>query len=248
MINFKNFDFFYDPFPHGIINNFLKPEIYKSLCEEFPSANNLKKLNEKNLNEKKFHKFQLGNTGENKKIFFRYLNRQKTLKEFYRYVNSNFFLDQLLKFLLNNHIDLKINLNNNFIKKIINKLTKNELFIDFEFSSIPVDSGFIAPHTDGGNKILGFVIPIIDNEEIFKIQNIGTKIFKAKSNKYKYNFFNKTTPYEDVELIKEMPYKKNMLSFHVKTFNSLHGVGPLRTDGFNKILLRKSISMFLSKR
>ena len=42
-----------------------------------------------------------------------------------------------------------------------------ELKIDFEFSSIPLNNGYILPHTDGGNKLLGFVIPIIDNEKIY---------------------------------------------------------------------------------
>ena len=58
---------------------------------------------------------------------------------------------------------------------------------------IPIKNGFILPHTDGGNKLLGFVIPIIDDDNIFDINNLGTKILKAKTDKYRYNFYNKTS-------------------------------------------------------
>ena len=81
--------------------------------------------------------------------------------------------------------------------------------IDFEFSSIPIKNGFILPHTDGGNKLLGFVIPIIDDDNIFDINNLGTKILKAKTDKYRYNFYNKTVPFEETELVRELPFKKS---------------------------------------
>ena len=101
------------------------------------------------------------------------------------------------------------------------------------------------PHTDGGNKLVGFVIPIIDNDNILNFENLGTKIFRAKTDKYKFNFYNKTVPFEDTEIIRELPFKKNQMSLHVKTFNSLHGVGPINCTNKNEKLFRKSISIFL---
>ena len=89
---------------------------------------------------------------------------------------------------------------------------------------------------------------IRDSEgEVTKVENLGTKIFKAKSNRYKYNFYNKTVPFEDAELVRELPFKKNQMSLHVKTFNSLHGVGPIEDKDNLKIEYRKSISVFLLK-
>ena len=248
MINFKNYNFFYDPFPHCTINEFLEPDVYINLCKEFPNIDFLKKIKEKKSDQNKFEKFRLDNLDKNKSFFIKNINSKNTLNNFYEYINSNQFLNELINFLMINHIDLRININKKFIEKILNKIRKRELFIDFEFSSISVDGGFISPHTDGGNKILGFVIPIIDNDEILKIENIGTKIYSSNSDEYKYNFYNKTVPHENAELIKIMPFEKNIMSLHVKTFNSLHGVGPLTPNTGNKTLFRKSISMFLSRR
>ena len=62
--------------------------------------------------------------------------------------------------------------------------------IDFEFSLIPANNGFILPHTDGWNKILSFVIPIIDDDKIYEAKNIGTKIYKPKKNEHKFNLYN----------------------------------------------------------
>ena len=41
-----------------------------------------------------------------------------------------------------------------------------------------------------------------------------------------------------------LPFKKNIMSIHVKTFNSLHCVGPFKVNDSSSIM-RKSISMFL---
>ena len=247
MINFNNYNFYYDPFPHCTINNFLDQSIYEEMCKEFPNLNFLKKIDEKKIKESKFDKFRLDNTNENKKLFNSYINSSNVLKNFYEYINSNKFLNALIQFLLDNHVDLRINIKENLINKIYNKLLKRELLFDFEFSTISTNGGFISPHTDGGNKIIGFVIPIVNDDEILKIENIGTKIFRSNLDKYKYNFYNNTVPQENVELLKMMPFKKNIMSLHVKTFNSLHGVGPLVNNLNNKTLFRNSISMFLRR-
>ena len=94
---------------------------------------------------------------------------------------------------------------------------------------------------------IGFVIPIIDDDKILNIKNIGTKILKAKSNEFKFNLFNKTVPFDETELIRELPFEKNQMSLHIKTFNSLHAVGPIKVIDQKEIIFRKSISMFLLK-
>ena len=124
-------------------------------------------------------------------------------------------------------VDLGINQPKSFKKFLSDIFTKN-LNFSFEFSSIPVQNGFIKPHTDGPNNIIGFVIPIIDNKEIYNFLNLGTKILKSISNEFKYNNLNRTVPFEKTELVREMPFEKNCMIMHVKTFNSLHAVGPIQ--------------------
>ena len=70
------------------------------------------------------------------------------------------------------------------------------------------------------------------------------KFINQKKNEHKFNLYNKTVPFEDTEEIREMPFRKNQMYMHVKTFNSLHGVGPIQYNNDSPIY-RKSISMFL---
>ena len=121
------------------------------------------------------------------------------------------------EFLKKNEVELRLNTNSKinfytFIKTLFKKKRK----IDFEFSSIPIENGHILPHTDGGNKLVGFVIPIIDNDNILNFENLGTKIYKAKTDKYKFNFYNKTVPFEHAEIIRELPFKKIKCRYMLK--------------------------------
>ena len=244
MINFENNEFFYEPFPHCVLNQFLEPSFYEELCKEFPGEDYMEKLETKKNNEERFNKFRL-DSQVNEKNFKKFINSHKTVKKFYEFIKSDSFLNDLLFFLNKNHINLNVKKNsNNPIKFFLNKLRKKNLSFDFEFSSISVPNGFIVPHTDGRNKILGFVIPIIDNDKILKFNDLGTKILKAKNDKYKFNYENKMVPIEETEEIRILPFKKNMMSIHVKTFNSLHAVGPFKGNTPSPIT-RKSISMFL---
>jgi len=247
MINFENSKFFYEPFPHCILSEFLNKDVYNEMCNEYPSLSYFEEVKSRG-NDNKFKKYRFCNSQKNIKSFTKFIYTTKVTKEFYNYLNSDEFILSIDKFLRKNEIELRFNNKNSFsIKKFIKNLFSKELKIDFEFSSIPLNNGYILPHTDGGNKLLGFVIPIIDNEKIYDAKNLGTKILKAKTDKYKFNFYNKTVPFEETELIRELPFQKNQLSLHVKTFNSLHGVGPIIYNDDEQNLYRKSISVFLLK-
>ncbi len=247
MINFDNSSFYYDPFPHCVLNNFLDKAVYDQICYEYPDLDHFEKLENKQ-SENKFKKYRFANNSKNINTFNTFINTTKATKEFYNYLNSDKFFLSLNNFLLKNDIDLRLNSTNSTnIKTIIKNIFKKKQKIDFEFSSIPIQNGYIMPHTDGGNKLVGFVIPIINNNDKYDAEHLGTKIFKAKTDKYKFNFYNKTVPYEHTELVRELPFEKNQMSLHVKTFNSLHGVGPILNKGKDIGLLRKSISIFLLK-
>jgi len=247
MFNFNNSTFYYEPFPHCVLDEFLDASFYKKICSEFPELDIFEEL-KNNKEDKKFKKYRLSNSNTEIKKFNKFINSTTALKKLYNYFNTDQFLISLNNYLLKNHIDLRLDVkkNSNF-KSFFRNIFLKKKKIDFEFSSIPLNSGFILPHTDGENKILSFVIPIIDDEEILKSENLGTKIYKSKSNKYKFNLYNKTVPLNDIELVRELPFKKNQLSIHVKTFNSLHGVGPFQNKNKDESLMRKSISVFILK-
>ena len=111
---------------------------------------------------------------------------------------------------------------------------------------ISTDGGFIKPHTDGANKLISFVMPIVENDNISKIPNSGTNILKTNDDNYKYNLLNSTVPFELTEIVREIPFDKNQIFLFVKTHNSLHSVGPMK-DLNEENLMRKSINFFIYK-
>lgn len=246
MINLEKYNFNYDPFPYCVVENLFEDKFYNNLCQEFPNNREMHLIREKDKDLKKFNKYTL-DSFETKKKFYEYLGTNIHMKQLIEYISSEAFYYNLSTFLELNHLDLELDrFDHKFISRIKNFFTKKKLSWYFEFSSLPVPDGFILPHTDGSNKILSFVIPIIDNENILKVQNLGTKILKANNDKYKYNYKNKVVPYSDVDVVKILPFKKNMMNLHVKTFNSLHSVGPFNvSDG--QLFSRNSITCFLKK-
>ena len=73
---------------------------------------------------------------------------------------------------------------------------------------ISTNGGFIKPHTDGADKLISFVIPIIKNNDFKNIPNSGTDILRPTEDKYKYNFFNTTVPFESTEVVRKIPLIK----------------------------------------
>ena len=127
MINFDKSIFFYEPFPHCIIKNFLENSIYSEICNEYPDHDLLKRMRDKRPEENKFEKFNLGNNNKNSEFFYKFLNSTKTTKKFYQYLNSEKFLEVLNNFLNKNYIDLRMNLGHNSgIKNIIKKILKKK--------------------------------------------------------------------------------------------------------------------------
>ena len=59
MINFENSEFFYEPYPHCVLNQFLNHTFYEELCKEFPEDNYMVKLESKKNDEERFNKFRL---------------------------------------------------------------------------------------------------------------------------------------------------------------------------------------------
>ena len=57
MINFNNSSFFYDPFPHCILNEFLEKSVYEEICKEYPDLSHFEEVKSKK-NENKFKKYR----------------------------------------------------------------------------------------------------------------------------------------------------------------------------------------------
>lgn len=237
MINLNDCQIFYDPFPHVVLKNVFDKNFYTNLCNEFPQNENFQTFDNDKENNLKQKKFVLN---DENKSFHKIINDRVNTKKLFNYLNSKNFNKTIFEFLKANYINVKVDFNKSFLIKIYEKY-KNKKNSGFEFSMISTDGGFIKPHTDGPNKILNFIIPIVDDEMICNVTNSGTKILSAENDQFKYNFLNKTVPYEDTKNIREISFKKNQILFFVKTHNSLHSVGPMENID-NHSLMRKSIN------
>ena len=52
MINFENSKFFYDPFPHCVLDDFLEKNIYDQICLEYPNHSFFEEIKGKILDNK----------------------------------------------------------------------------------------------------------------------------------------------------------------------------------------------------
>ena len=243
MINLENSQFFYDPYPHVLVKNIFEEKIYEDLKKEFPNPET-DIFHSSDYSKKravdKFKKFQIDNFFS--KNFNNVIKNKKTSKLIYNFFKSEKFIYIIDKFLIDNHI--KINL---VKKKTWKNFFKKDFKVYFEFSSIPCDGGFIAPHTDSPNKIITCVMPIIDRLEISNLKGIGTSMLESTNDKYKYNFLNQSVPLSETKEIRYIDFSPNQMLLFIKTYNSLHSVGPIESTNSTKTLHRKSINVCIIK-
>ncbi len=243
MINLNNQKYFYEPFPHALYENVFDLSFYEKICDEFPSDQKFDNFDFDKQNKLKQKKFSLN---DNHPLFRNILKNKKNINDLYNYLSNQKFKSLILDLLHKNHIKLSRNqFKQSFLKKIYQKLTKSKKF-GFEFSMISTDGGFIKPHTDGADKLVSFVIPIVKNNDFENIPNSGTDILRPIQDKYKYNFLNETVPFEATEVVRKIPFNKNQIFLFIKTHNSLHSVGPM-VNPAEKSLMRKSINFFIYK-
>ncbi len=240
MINFNNDKYFYDPYPHALFEKVFDDKFYASLCKEFPIDQKFQKFDFDKQNNLKQKKFLIN---ESHKSFKEILKNNKNINDLYNHLSNQKFKESILNLLEKNYICLPKT--ENLFKKIYKKIRSIKNF-GFEFSLMSTDGGFIKPHTDGADKLISFVIPIVENENFLKITNSGTTILKPTEDKFKYNYLNKTVPFESTEVIRQIPFNKNQMFLFIKTHNSLHSVGPMYNPT-GETIMRKSINFFIYK-
>ncbi len=254
MINLNNINFEFDPYPHGVAKDIIDETIYNELVKEFPTVDTLKRSYDKSK-KNKFNKFSLSSNLE-KKEFFTLINERKTLKKFVEYLLSYEFKKYLIEILNKNKInfgiqvqkpDFKYKLKNFIYNFLPNFLVKplQEFVIHVELSSIPVKNGMIKPHTDSQHKFASIVIPIVGKDWIDNC-NGGTNLLKPKNKNQTFNFINNTMNFDEVELVKSIPFDRNQFLIFLKTFNSLHSVGPM--TGQDESKYRNSLTLTLEKK
>lgn len=246
MIKLDNYEFAYDPYPYAVIKNVFSEDDHKKIIEEFPSHSKyFQDVVSKNKNEKKFLKKNFNNTKIQINNLNTFLAKSLIYSKFYNYISSNKFIEDIDIFLKYNHIDLRLSERIN--KKYFKFFKKKNINTYFEFSSISVDGGFILPHTDSPKKIITCIFSIINDERINSYTGIETDILTTNENKYKYNFYNKTVPKKNTQLVKKVPFESNQMMVFIKTHNSLHSVGPVfpKDNNLDRNFFRNTLTVCL---
>lgn len=224
--NYKNAQFDYEPYPICYIPNFLPADDYKALSESYPSLDLFRFM--LNLG----NKYSLAQVN-NQKQYYKFLNSNQKWKEFYDTVKSKIYVDELLDFLKSRDIDLGFK-DFKYISKmkkyrgLISRLAdRDEIGSRFEFSVMKANGGHILPHTDGPKKYITVVLSMIQPDEWQPAWGGGTDVVLPKRREKIYNFVNKQSRFEDMEVIKTFPFVPNQAVIFIKTYNSWHSVLPM---------------------
>jgi hypothetical protein len=254
MINLEKSKFFADPYTHCVFEDIFSENDYEDLVKNFPDVDEMVKMEDPKKNNK-FNKYQL--SSRNHEIKFKnFLKKNFFYKKISDYFLSDIFLEYIIHILKKNNIEFGIPVRKktktriifDLLKKIIPGYfikPKEILNVVVEFSAIPINGGFLKPHSDGPSKLASFVIPIRDQEWDNKYKG-GTNLLTPIDQNKVFNMVNNTLEFEETSILKTIEFKKNQMLVLPKAYNSLHSVGPL--NGTNEKYFRKSLTLNIEKK
>jgi hypothetical protein len=251
-LNYKNFEFDYDPFPIGVARNFVGEGHYRQLVEHFPAVEEFGDFFDNLSNKKALSEIY------NPKRYHQFIRKTPAYLEFYEYIKSQSFIRDVLDCFEQNFISLKLYDKKNLSSKLplnggfpamlemaYNKLTKQKgLKARFEFSVLPSDGGSVRPHTDAPEKIITLVLSILKEGEWNPQWKGGTDVLRSKDIRRNYNFYNTYFDFDECAVIKTIEYVPNQCILFLKTFNSLHSVPPLRNKGGTELRRTLTINIY----
>lgn len=248
MLSFKNANFIYEPYPIGVARDVFDSSFYNELVDSFPppplfsfmpSLGNKYSLSEVN-NPDAYHEF---------------VRTHRPWREFHDWVKRKEFPGEILDMLCEHNIDLDVPRfqgngaapGRSWRERLSRRRrhTQPGLSARFEFSMLPADRGFIKPHTDSPQKIITLVTGILREGEWSPSFGGGTEVLKPRDITNNYNYKNRYLEFEDVETLTTFEYAPNNCVIFIKTFNSLHGVRPMKASDPN--LMRKTLTINIEK-
>ncbi len=231
LLSFDNIQFDYDPFPIGVAAPVVEAGLYREMVARFPPLEMMcdteKHGDKRSLSRK-----------NNKSAYKDYVVATPVWRDFDRYIRSRNFILTTLEMLRDRGIDLGLDGRNlalaprlrAYLKRLLHANLPSAppgLSARFEFSALPAAGGAIIPHTDTVNKIITFVISILDEGSWDTAVGGGTEVMRPKDPRDNFNQTNRQLDFESVETLKTFEYRPNQAIIFIKTFNSLHGVRPM---------------------
>ena len=244
--NYSNFVFDYEPYPIGVAREFIEPDYYRRLVENFPPIEIFGGFFDPNSNKKGLSELYAPNS------YHQFVRETPVYRDFYEYIKSPEFIHDVLNCFEQNYIQLGLSeskitsstlplrgrrsKNGESLKPAA---TQKGLRARFEFSALPANGGNIRPHTDAPSKIITLVLSILKEGEWDPSWGGGTDVIKPKDRRRTYNFYNNYFDFDECETLRTIDYVPNQCILFLKTFNSLHCVAPIQNhaaDVYRKTL------------
>lgn len=247
MLNFENIRMRYEPYPLGVVNPAIDPEFYGELIANFPDISLFGMLKNHPYKLSLSEKYAPAN-------YARFIRENGPWGRFHVWVKSDAFIRTVVDALKAHHVDLPLD---EAFETLPAKLKRHgrallkghlarpapKLRTRFEFSVLKADGGEVAPHTDTQRKVVTLVISMCGEGEWREEIGGGLDVNRATNPRYAYNWKNRLVPWEDIEVIENIPFVPNQCIMFVKTFNSLHSVRRMTETGSD--LLRKTITIVI---
>jgi hypothetical protein len=236
--NYSNLVFDYEPYPIGVAREFIEPDYYRQLVENFPPIEIFGSFFDPESNKRGLSELYEPDS------YHRFIRETPVYLDFYKYIKSPQFIRDVLNCFEQNHIELRLfeskitsstlPLRGGAFHKLDHALRrlrrKKGLRARFEFSRLPSNGGNIRPHTDAPSKIITLVVSILKEGEWDSGWGGGTDVIKPKDRRRSYNFYNNYFDFDECETLRTIDYVPNQCILFLKTFNSLHCVAPIK-DG-----------------
>jgi hypothetical protein len=248
MLNFNAVGVRYEPYPLLVLRPALDEAVYQELVANFPDIGLFGTLPKFEYKLSLSEKYNPAN-------YRRFIAENGPWNRFHGYVKSTAFIDEILEFLRNNHVDLGISRASEGPAERLGRMAGalisgrapswTRLKSRFEFSVLKADGGEVAPHTDAAKKIITLVLSMIGDGEWPSEYGGGLDINRATDERYSFNWKNQVVPWDKVEIVDTLPFVPNQCIVFVKTFNSLHSVRRMTQRGSSA--LRKTVTIVIEK-
>ncbi len=246
MLNLKNAQFDYEPYPICYMSDVLPQDLYEELVDTYPD----RELFE--YKRKLGHKYALSELS-NPENYEKFLSGPGVWKDFHDYVKSSGFIDKVLSMMTDHGVDLGLRRirvvtgKGEHKSSVLSRLRRQtELTARFEFAMMPADGGQILPHTDAPDKLITLVVSMTPPGDWNMEWGGGTSVCLPRDRTKVFNQLNKSMAFDDVETIKTFPFEPNQCVLFVKTYNSWHHVAPM--TGPSDAPMRKTLTINILRR
>jgi hypothetical protein len=224
MMNFQRASFQYTPFPFGLVDGILPPDLYSDMVHQFPPSTCFMDVSSPDNGIKYLLKEpQLSATVR------RLGSRATAWSHFLRVVYAATFVEALDAFLTAHHVELRLAKLSEYLAPALPRLGQSHgrvPRIGVEISRIP-SGGYQKPHTDVITKILTILIPM-NEEGVWREGDGGRVLFcRPRNDRNSFNLYGRYAEFSEMETVRACALEPNQGILFPKTHNSWHAVEPV---------------------